>query len=98
MRPGCLLFVGQEHIDVVERVDVVCAGTECLGHLDDGIVRKCPRWNISEFSRANPWCVGFQVHRGVDEQVASFVIVGHLADRLAQDSRKAEMMSNDLRV
>ena len=44
-----------------------------------------PCRNSSEFSPRQPLGgVGLQVHRGVDEQFASFVVVGNLVGRLAQ--------------
>ena len=42
--------------------------------------------------------VGFQIHRRIDDQFASIIVVRHFADRFAQNVEKCSQISNDLRV
>ena len=84
-----LLAVLEEHLDVIDGVDVVRAGAKRLGHLHNRIVREPAALHeervLALQSRRG---VGFQVHCGIDHELTALEVVRHLACRLSQHVAK----------
>jgi hypothetical protein len=81
-----LAFVVKEHVDEVDRVDVVRARAERLCHLHDGVVGDAPALQHERvLAREAFRRVRLEVGAGIDEKVSALVVLGHLRDRLAED-------------
>ncbi len=84
-----LRLVAEEHLGEVDRVHVVGSGAERLRDLDQRVVGKRPGLDDERVLAREPLGgVRLEVHRGVDEERAALVVVGNLADALAQHVEK----------